>query len=168
MSRKQCLWRLHRNNPCNALIYESYRKAEPKCCTLIFKMKVRKENVIFNSNNLGSFYKYANRKLSNHRGIGTLLDNAGNTHGNDLDKANLLNNYFSSVCALDNGLIPDVVQLVSQSDEIDSISFSPVFVARALCKVKPSHSCEPDCLPSVLYTVQQAFEESCPSTLTYL
>ena len=81
---------------------------------------------------MGSFYKYANSKLSNHRGIGSLLDNAGNTHGNDLDQANLLNNYFSSVYTLDDGLTPDVVPLVSQSAGIDNISFSPVFVARAL------------------------------------
>ena len=41
------------------------------------------------------------------------IDNSGNTHSNDLDKANLLNNYFSSVCTLDDGLTPDVAPLVS-------------------------------------------------------
>ena len=100
---------------------------------------------------MGSFYKYANSKLSNHRGIGILLDNAGNTHSNYVDKTILLNNYFSSVCTLDDGLTPDVVPRVSQSDGIDNISFFPVFVARALRKVKPSHSCAPDGLPSMLY-----------------
>ena len=68
-----------------------------------------------------------------------------------LDIFNLLNNYLSSVCTLNDGLTPDVVPLVSQSDGIDSISFSPVFVAIAIRKVKPSHSCGPDGLPSVLY-----------------
>ena len=29
-----------------------------------------------------------------YRVIGTLLDNGGNTHSNDVDKANLLNSYF--------------------------------------------------------------------------
>ena len=83
--------------------------------------------------------------------VSTLLDNGDNTRCNDSDKDNLLNNYFSSVCTLDDGLTPDVVPLVSQSDEIDNISFSPVFVARALRKVKPAHSCGPDSLTSVLY-----------------
>ena len=69
MARKQSLWRLHRNNPSNSLIYESYHKAESKCCILIFKLEVKQENAIINSNNLGSFYKYPNRKLSNQRGI---------------------------------------------------------------------------------------------------
>ena len=40
------------------------------------------------------------------------LDNAGDTHSNDVDKANLLNNYFSSVGTLDDGLTPDVALLV--------------------------------------------------------
>ena len=65
---------------------------------------------MINSNIFGSFYKYANCKISNHRGIGTLLDNAGNTYSNDLGKANVLNNYFSSVCTLDDGLTHDVVR----------------------------------------------------------
>ena len=63
----------------------------------------------------------------------------------------MLNNYFSSVCTWDDGLTPDVLPLVSQNDGIDNISFSPVFVDRALRKLKPSHSCGPDGLPSVLY-----------------
>ena len=100
----------YRNNPSNASIYESYSKAESKFRTLIFKLEVKKENAIVNSNKLSSFYKYANSKLSNHRGIGTLLHNAGNTHSNDLDKANSLDNYFSSVCTLDDGLTSDVVR----------------------------------------------------------
>ena len=67
MARKQCLWRLHRNNPRNAFIYESYSKAESKCRTLILKKEVKKENSIIYSNYLVSFYKYADSKLSNHR-----------------------------------------------------------------------------------------------------
>ena len=63
----------------------------------------------------------------------------------------MLNNYLSSVCTLDDGLTPDVVPLVSQNDGINNISFSPVFVARALCKVKLSNSCGPDGLTSVLF-----------------
>ena len=42
-ARKQCLWRLYRTNPSNALIYESHRKAESKCITLIFKLEVKKK-----------------------------------------------------------------------------------------------------------------------------
>ena len=49
------------------------------------------------------------------------------------------------------GLTPDIAPLVSQSDGIDNISFSSVLVARALHKIKPSQSCGPDGLPSVLY-----------------
>ena len=71
----------------NVLIYESYRKAECKCCILIFKLA---KNVIINSNNLCSFYRYDNSKISNHRGIGTLLHNSDSTHSHDEDKADLL------------------------------------------------------------------------------
>ena len=83
--------------------------------------EVKKQNSIINSNNLNSFYKSANGQLSNRRGVGTLLDNAGNTHCNDLDKANLLNNYFISVFTLDDCLTPEVALLVSQSEGIGNI-----------------------------------------------
>ena len=41
MARKQRLWRIYHKNPINALIYESYRKAESKFRTLIFKLEVK-------------------------------------------------------------------------------------------------------------------------------
>ena len=122
-----------------------------------------------NSNNLGSFYKHGNSKLSNHRGICTLLDNAGNTHSNGVDKANLLNNYFRSVCTLNDGLASDVVPLISQSDEIDNIPFSPVLVAGALRNVKPPHSSGPDGLASVLYNkLSNSLSQSLSLIMNYL
>ena len=70
MARKQRLWRIHHKNPSNALIYESYRKAESKYRTSIFKLEVKKENSIINSTNLGSFYKYV---IANCQTIEVLL-----------------------------------------------------------------------------------------------
>ena len=70
MARKQFLWRFHRNNPSNALIYECYRKAESKGRTLIFKLEVIKENAIINSNNFGSFY---NMLIANFQTIVVLV-----------------------------------------------------------------------------------------------
>ena len=114
MARKQRLCRIQHKNPINALVYESYHKAESKLRTLIFKREVKKENAIINITNLGSIYTYANSKLSNHLGIGTLLDNTVGTLSNCVDKANLLNNYFCSGCTLNDGLTSDVVPLISQ------------------------------------------------------
>ena len=82
-------------------------------------MEVKKENAMINSNNLGSLYKFASSKLSNHR-------------GNDLDKANLLNKYFSSVRTLDDGLTPDVVPTVSPNDVSDTYhSLQSFFLQRS-------------------------------------
>ena len=66
-----------------------------------------REEKIINANNLGAFYRYVNNKLSNNNGIAHLFDNNGNLITSDIDKANLLNDYFKSVFITDDGLLPE-------------------------------------------------------------
>ena len=58
---------------------------------------------------------------------------ADNAHS--IDQANFLTSYISSLCTVDDGLTPDVAQLVYEADLIDNILFSSVLVTRALRKV---------------------------------
>jgi len=56
------------------------------------------------ANNVGAFYRFANKRLNNKTGVGPLY----NAHDDevvvsDIDRANLLNTYFSIIGTVDNG-----------------------------------------------------------------
>ena len=56
--------------------------------------------LILEANDIGQFYKFVNNKLRNNSRIGVLVDNDGTDVVGDRDKANLLNDYFVSVCSV--------------------------------------------------------------------
>ena len=60
----------------------------------------------YKANNLGAFYKFVNKKLSNHSGIAPLKSVDGSLVTDDGDRANLLNSYFESVFTHDDGSTP--------------------------------------------------------------
>ena len=61
---------------------------------------------MLSSNNLGDFYKFVNKKLSSPSGVAPLSDLHGNLLYSDLDKVNLLNDFFESIFIQDNGVFP--------------------------------------------------------------
>jgi hypothetical protein len=63
------------------------------------------ETKLVESCNLGSFYRYINKKLNGSNGIAPLRDESGNLLTSNADKAALLNRYLSSVFTTDNGVI---------------------------------------------------------------
>ena len=65
--------------------------------------------------------------------------------------ANLLNDYFGTVCAPDNGIIPAIERFVPDSASINTVDFSPARVFAAMKKLKNTNSCGPDSFPPVLY-----------------
>jgi len=65
---------------------------------MIQKYELVKEAKVISADNIGSFYKFVNNKLTCSSRIATLTDNAGNVVTSDTDKAELLNQYFGSVC----------------------------------------------------------------------
>ena len=52
------------------------------------------------------------------RGLGTLDDGKGGITVSDAEQAELLNNYISSVCTVDNGAMHPVVHIVPSDAEI--------------------------------------------------
>jgi len=68
---------------------------------------------VIESNNLGTFYNYVNKRISYRSGIGALIDNAGNAIVNDVDKANMFNEYFASLGTVDNNVLPPCTNKVS-------------------------------------------------------
>ena len=66
----------------------------------------REYNVI-NYNNKSLFYKYVNSRCSSHNEISPLIKYDNTYASLDYDKARLLNEQFTSVFTIDNGIIPD-------------------------------------------------------------
>jgi len=58
---------------------------------------MKKENAVIESKNLGTFYKFVNKRLKYRNVIGALVDDCGNIITNDDEKAKLFNDYFASV-----------------------------------------------------------------------
>ena len=65
-------------------------------------------------------------------------------------KANLLNEYFASVCIADNNIIPECHR-VFKSDELSEIEFTSADILKYLNKLKPTLSAGPDGLPRLFF-----------------
>jgi hypothetical protein len=77
-----------------------------KACTCSVKhFQNHIEKNLVNNGNLGSFYKYVNRRLNGSNGIAPLQDKHGNLVNSNADKAVIINDYFSSVFTVDNGVV---------------------------------------------------------------
>ena len=144
IARKKCLWRKRRDHPGATAALMNYHKAELKCNQLLREYEIKREEKIIESGNAGSFYRFVNGKLSCKRGLGTLSDGSGNTITSDADCANLLNDYFTSVCTNDNGIIPPFPRAVPPDAQLNTVTFTSGAVYAAMQKLKTGGSSGPD------------------------
>jgi len=87
----------------------------------ITNYEIMREKKIIQSNNQGRFYKYVNNKLSNKSGVGMLKNEDGVMITDDVEHANLLNNFFCSTNSKDNVVMPCMYPpaLSSKWDTVD-------------------------------------------------
>jgi hypothetical protein len=113
-----------------------------------------KENEIINSNNLGKFYRFVNNKLSCRSGVGSLTSKTGDHVTTDADKANILNEYFGSVCTKDNGVSPPFNVDLPPGATTSTVSFDVPKILIIVRKLKNKNklSCGPDGYPVKLLT----------------
>ena len=114
-------------------------------------MEITTEKDIIDSNSLGTFYKFVNKRLSYRNVIGTLVDDDGNFITSDDEKANLFNNYFGSVGVVDNNASPVCYSVLSNDCSLETVEFTAHNVGLAMKKLKSSLSCGPDGLPPLLF-----------------
>jgi len=150
IARKRCLWRQHKLNPSDSVIYNNYRAAHKACNQLIRDFEVKRERDVIDANNLGKFYSFVNKKLSCKSGVGTLLDSDKNTVTDDSGKAELLNEFFASVGMADNGKPLTIDREVPDNVGIETVEFTPEAVFRAINKVKLKSAPGPDGFPPQL------------------
>ena len=88
------------------MLRKLYRDCSNKWRHEIHSLEVEKEEEVIKSNNLGTCYKFVNKRLKYRNVIGALVDDSGNIITNDDDKANLFKDYFGSVGVVDNNVTP--------------------------------------------------------------
>ena len=151
VARKRRCWRKHKTNPHDSAASTAYQAAADRHKKLIFKYELKREQKIIDCNNIGAFYKFINRKLSNKQGVGALHDQDGNIVTGDIERANLLNNFFASICVDDDGSKPTIERIMPENASIDTIDFTPIKIASAMKKMQAKKSPGPDGFPPCLY-----------------
>jgi hypothetical protein len=68
----------------------------------------------------------------------------------DEDKTELPNDYFCSVCTVDDGMLPQFPRVLPEDVSLESTEFSSVAPSRAINKLKNSVSGGPDGIPPVM------------------
>ena len=121
---------------------------------------------IVNTNNLGSFYKYVNQRSAHKTGIGPLKNSAGDIVLENMEKAELLNSYFTSICTVDNGISPTVSSCAQDTETLNNVLFWPDLIIKSITKFKNKTSSGPDGLPTILFK-QLAYQLAHPLTIIF-
>ena len=151
VARKRCLWRKHRESPDDVNLMAAYRRADEKYRQLVREHEIKREQRVIESDNVGSFFRFVNGKLSCRRGLGALNDDNGNVVTSDIDRANLLNDYFTSMCTDDDGNKPPFERIVPDDSNLESVEFTPEIVHAAIKKLKLAGASGPDGFPPRLF-----------------
>jgi len=80
-----------------------------------------------------------------------LNNDNGNVITDESERANLLNDYFDSMCTSDNGIIPDLDLVVPENSNLENIEFTPDNIYAAIRKLKISGTSGPDGFPPRLF-----------------
>jgi hypothetical protein len=152
LARKQRLLGQHKAELNDLVLHNLYKQAEAHCHDLIKKHQIKRENDVIKSNNLGKFYRFVNRCLSNKKSIGAIQRDDGTVVTSDRERAELLNKYFSSVCVHDDGKNPPSKRdTLRNGNLMDTAVFSADKVIHAMRKLKPNLSNGPDGFPPLLF-----------------
>ena len=105
LTRKAAIWRQLKISKTPTL-YSKYYTVANECKLAIFRYDVQREEKLSNTSNLGAFYKFINNKIGSHSTVPPLKNNLNTLLLSDIDKANLLNQYFEPVFTHDDGFVP--------------------------------------------------------------
>ena len=85
------------------------------------------------------------------RTLGALISDSGGIVTSDVDRDNLLNDYFASMCTIDDDSKPAFDQVVQNDCNLDSVDFTPGRMYSVIRKLKASGASGPNGFPSLLY-----------------
>jgi ribonuclease P/MRP protein subunit RPP40 len=148
--RKAMLWRKYRKRRTKHR-KKAYNEIANRCKLQIERHATDREGLILKSADLGKFYRFVNSKLSSKSGIGPLKNSKGDFVFRNKHKAELLNNYFSSICTKDDEVIPLFPSRMQSENGLETIKFREHDLFKIISKLKCSLSAGPDGLPPILF-----------------
>jgi len=150
LKRKSMYWKHYRKE--STVVNKNFYKSQAAICKkLLFDYEKSKELAVINKRNIGSFYRFLNKKLVCRSGIGPLRLGPDTVVTDDPSKASALNDYFCSVFTVDDGLLPSFPRRVRDDISLDRIEFTPGLIIKAIksCK-KNTNSRDPDGFDSLI------------------
>lgn len=146
LNRKSRQWSIYRRLRTPESLHR-YKVIAAECRTAIYEFHVELENRIINSENLGKFFNYANRKFNCTSAIGPLRSTDGSLSTDPCEKTELFQSVFSSAYTHDNGYIPPLSTNTNNSTKLSSIIFTPTLVKRVIGRIKGKSKGGPDNIP---------------------
>ena len=104
--KKRNLWAKLRRSPVDPKLRSTYRTCVNEWRDLLHSYQCQLEERIIDADNVGAFYRFVNRRISNSSAISAVVEN-GRVLTNSHDKASAFNKYFSSVGSMDDGTVPE-------------------------------------------------------------
>jgi hypothetical protein len=135
-----------------------YKSLASKCKYAIREFVKDYESHLVSNENIGAFFRYANKKFSCKSAVGPLQNEDGALLTDPECKADLLQRVFVSNYNLDNGRLPSSGK--HASGYLSRIYFSPALVRRAIKKLNVNAKGGPDGIPP-------AFFSNCCEELSY-
>jgi len=149
IQRKNAAWNLYKKFRTPATLFK-YKQLAAECRRLVRQFTFNRESAIINGGNVGSFFRYANRKFSFKSAVGPLKQANGAVTTNPIVKAELLQSVFVSKYTVDNNVIPPLPQ-VPVSNKLSHIVFSPPLIKRVIRKMRAKAKGGPDAIPPIFY-----------------
>jgi hypothetical protein len=105
LNKKAHAWRIYKHTRTNPSLH-NFKLIASECRSAIYNFHVERENKIIDSENVGKFFNYANRKFSCKSNVGPLRTTDGSLTTDPVNKTELLQSVFSSAFTNDNGNLP--------------------------------------------------------------
>jgi len=149
LQRKNAAWRLYKKFRTPATL-NKYKSCAARCRHQIREFTRQRENDVINSDNIGRFFRYANKKFSVKSSVGPLKQATGTITTNPVVKAELLQSVFSSKFTTDNNITPPITP-VPGTGKMSHVVFSPQLIKRVIRKMRTNAKAGPDAIPPKFY-----------------
>ena len=144
------------------LKYKKFKKFVQKECHKTYNEYIASSFTTSSPTQSKRLWSYIKSKRKDNCGIGPLRQGS-NTYTDSLEKANILNQYFSSVFTIEDNTQPHMANH-SEIPDMSPISVHTDGVAKLLSDIKPYKSSGPDGIPAYLLKMA-AFQLASPLTL---
>jgi hypothetical protein len=150
LNKKAILWRKYRKKRTKKRL-NAFNIIAKRCKLILEQIETEKENRVLRSTDLGKFYRFVNSKLSSKSGVAPLKYDHGGFAFSSIEKAELLNNYFASICTIDNNVLPIMKHNMPADNLLELIDFNEHDIHTILMKLKSSFASGPDGIPPIFY-----------------